>query len=36
MTTCKFSTVVNQGQTLGMAEGASKMCVKFVPKCPQA
>jgi hypothetical protein len=36
MTTCKFSTVVNQGQTLGMAEADAEMCVEFVPKCPQA
>jgi hypothetical protein len=36
MTTCKFSTVVNQGQTLGMAEGANEVCVEFVSKCPQA
>jgi hypothetical protein len=36
MKACKFATVVNQGQTPGMAEAAGEICVELVPRCPQA
>jgi hypothetical protein len=36
MRNCKFVTMINQGQTLGMAKADSERCAEFVQKCPQA